>query len=113
MVAKPRNLLLMERCRYGVPTADGFPTFSAVGEWRIGRLIWTPPSAMFTHRGKGHLHRKSLCRGTTKSSRQPGRRTNAGLRSTRIGRRHQSPPATGLGARMTSLLGVLTNPVQP
>src|SRR5258708_39117442 len=72
-VAKPRNLLLMERCRYGVPTADGFPTFSAVGEWGIGRLIWTPPSSRFTHRSKRHPHRKSLCRRSTEIFPHPRR----------------------------------------
>src|SRR5260370_16515060 len=59
-VAKPRNLLLMERCRYGVPTAGGFPTFSAVGEWRVGRSTCTPPASMLTHRGKVPPHPQSF-----------------------------------------------------
>src|SRR5260221_1957390 len=103
MVAKPRNLLLMERCRYGVPTADGFPTFSAVGEWRIGRLILTPPSSMLTHRGKGHLHRKSFCRGTPKIFPQPGRPTKPGFGFTSIARRTRVLPTTGPGGTMASI----------
>ena len=58
-------------------------------------------------------HRESLCRGTTKISRQPGRRTDAGLRSTRIARRRRSLPTTVRGARMTSIFALLTIFVHP